>query len=148
MQPSERLPTLSASANASHLFITSCRDFIEGDYNECHWGHKSDRLFCKLIWGLSFAYSSRLPWIIILTSIKLIVANINVSMVGAMTCDRRQPDEAGGDVDAAISGISAGHRSREQAQEPCEDVATPGILTPEFPQSYFPLIDTTRWGRL
>jgi hypothetical protein len=65
-----------------------------------------------------------------------------------MTFDRRKSGEGDGDVDAAKSGISASHRSRAQAKEPREDVATPGILNPEFPQSYFPLIDTTRWGRL
>jgi hypothetical protein len=46
-----------------------------------------------------------LPRIIIPTSIKLIVANINVSTVGAMTFDQRYLGEGDGDVDAAISGI-------------------------------------------
>ena len=74
--------------------------------------------------------------------------NVNVTTVRTMTFDQRQLGEGRSDVDAAISGISAGRRSRAQAKEPREDVATPGILNPEFPQSYFPLIDTTRWGRL
>jgi hypothetical protein len=34
MQPSERLPTLSASANASHLFTMFRQDFIGGYYSE------------------------------------------------------------------------------------------------------------------
>jgi hypothetical protein len=72
----------------------------------------------------------------------------NVLTVGAMTFDRRQPGEGDGDVDAAISGISASHRSRAQAQGAREDLAAPRILTSEFPQSYFHLIDTTRWRRL
>jgi hypothetical protein len=75
-------------------------------------------------------------------------SHYNVSTVGAMTFDRRQPGEGDGDVDAAISGISASHRSRAQAQGAREDLAAPRILTSEFPQSYFPLIDTTRRRRL
>jgi hypothetical protein len=34
MQPGERLPTLSASANASHLFTMFGHDFIGGYYSE------------------------------------------------------------------------------------------------------------------
>jgi hypothetical protein len=75
-------------------------------------------------------------------------SHYNVSTVGAMTFDRRQSGEGDGDVDAAISGISASHRSRAHAQGALEDLAAPHILPPEFPQSYLPLIDTTRWGRL
>jgi hypothetical protein len=61
-----------------------------------------------------------LPRIIILTSIKLIVANINVSTGGAMTFDQRQSGEGDGDIDADISDIvratSPGSRSQSHAK--------------------------------
>ena len=49
--------------------------------------------------------------------------NVNVTTVRTMTFEQRQLGQGRGDVDAAISGISAGRRSRAQAKEPREDAA-------------------------